>query len=267
MSPVFRSLAKPACLAAALAALAGPAAAEAMDHGRFGAIMDSVFGAGAWRMTGGYRTPARENQLRAQGAMTVRPGGVSRHSLGRPGAPGAYDLVVNNMSPFEAAERLRRAGAPFARYHPKGTHGSQGPHLHLEPFGFGAPRSGVQMASSGAKAPVVEGRTLAMVISMPRASRESAKAAERAFAQLQDRAMQADAGAQLELGRLYATGYVVSRDFEEAYSWLAAVVDNRTADPAIRAEAAATLAEVTRLLRAEQAQQSARYAELGGKGR
>ena len=77
-------------MGAALSLFAGPALAGEVTHARFAAIMDSVFGQGAWRMTGGYRTPEREDQLRAQGAMTVRPGGLSRHSLGRPGAPGAY---------------------------------------------------------------------------------------------------------------------------------------------------------------------------------
>ncbi|TBR22245.1 hypothetical protein EPO15_08425, partial [bacterium] len=115
----------------ALSLLAGAASAEEMTDSRLSSVLDGVFGRGAWRMTGGYRTPERENQLRAQGAMTVRPGGTSRHSLGRPGAPGAYDVVVDGMSPADAAERLRRAGAPFARYQPKGAHGSQGPHLHL----------------------------------------------------------------------------------------------------------------------------------------
>lgn len=118
----------------ALSLLAEPASAQSSAHARFTAIMDEVFGPGAWRMTGGYRTPERENQLRAQGAMTVRPGRLSRHSLGSPDAPGAYDLVVNGLSPHEAAARLRRAGAPFARYQPKGAHGTQGPHLHLEPW-------------------------------------------------------------------------------------------------------------------------------------
>ncbi|MDZ4374578.1 MAG: hypothetical protein U1C74_24590, partial [Phenylobacterium sp.] len=118
----------------ALSWLAAPAAAQSSAHARFSAIMDQVFGPGTWRMTGGYRTPAREDQLRAQGAATVRPGRLSHHSLGSPDAPGAYDLVVNGMSPHEAAARLRRAGAPFARYQPKGAHGSQGPHLHLEPY-------------------------------------------------------------------------------------------------------------------------------------
>src|SRR5262245_40561880 len=103
----------------ALCLLAGPASAQDVAPPQFAAVMDSVFGPGAWRMTGGYRSPQREAQLRSQGAMTVRPGGVSRHSLGSPDAPGAYDVVVNGMSPGEAARRLRLAGAPFARYMPK----------------------------------------------------------------------------------------------------------------------------------------------------
>jgi hypothetical protein len=156
-----------------LCLFAGAASAEEMTDGRLSSVMDGVFGRGAWRVTGGYRTPERENQLRAEGAMTVRPGGTSRHSLGRPGAPGAYDVVVNGMSPYEAAERLRRAGAPFARYHPKGAHGSQGPHLHLEPGGHGSssPRSfRVELYTVSAGSVVAEGPAKALVLALPTAS-------------------------------------------------------------------------------------------------
>jgi len=52
---------------ALLSLLAGPALAQEITEARFSSIMDTVFGRGAWRMTGGYRTPAREDQLRAQG--------------------------------------------------------------------------------------------------------------------------------------------------------------------------------------------------------
>ncbi|MDB5465066.1 MAG: hypothetical protein JWP23_3455, partial [Phenylobacterium sp.] len=70
-----------ACIVlAATAAGASAADASAADaradnprienNGRahFSLVMDSVFGAGRWRETGGYRTPERENELRAQGA-------------------------------------------------------------------------------------------------------------------------------------------------------------------------------------------------------
>lgn len=158
----------------ALSLLAGAApAAEEMTDARLSSVMNEVFGRGAWRMTGGYRTTERENQLRAQGAKTVRPGGTSRHSLGRPGAPGAYDVVVDGVSPAEAAARLRRAGAPFARYHPKGAHGSQGPHLHLEPYGYGSPsRRGfrVELYTASAGSVVAEGPAKAFVLALPAAT-------------------------------------------------------------------------------------------------
>jgi hypothetical protein len=157
----------------ALSLLAGAAPAEEMTDARLSSVLDGVFGRGAWRMTGGYRTPERENQLRAQGAMTVRPGGTSRHSLGRPGAPGAYDVVVDGMSPAAAAERLRRAGAPFARYQPKGAHGTQGPHLHLEPYGNGSSSSRrfrVELYTASAGSVVAEGPAKALVLALPAAS-------------------------------------------------------------------------------------------------
>ena len=248
-----------------LSLLAGPALAQEITEAKFASLMNTVFGEGAWRMTGGYRTPQREDQLRAQGAMTVRPGGISRHSLGRPGAPGAFDLVVNGMSPGEAAERLRRAGAPFARYQPKGTHGTQGPHLHLEPYGFGAaPGPRFQMASSSgsSKAQADAGRSLAVTIHMPAPSAGSLAAARDELSRLRAGAMQHSAEAQLELGRAYSLGYIVPRDFAEAQSWLATAVDNADADAETHAEAEAALAEVTVLLEAERAQQPARYARL-----
>lgn len=247
----------------ALSLLAGPALAEEITHARFATIMDSVFGRGAWRMTGGYRTPERENQLRAQGAKTVRPGGTSRHSLGRPGAPGAYDLVVDGMSPGEAANRLRQAGAPFARYQPKGTHGTQGPHLHLEPFGFGpTPGPTFQMASTKAKAPVPEGRTRSRVLVLPAASSRTLASYSKEFARLQVDAEDGSPEAQLELGRAYALGYVTTRDFATAQAWLEAAADNADADDDTHAAAAAALAEVTNLLGAQRAQQPERYARL-----
>jgi hypothetical protein len=105
-----------------------------MSDIRFRAQMNGIFGAGRWRETGGYRSPAMEDQLRAEGAMTVPPGHLSRHSMGAPGAPGAYDVVVVGMSPFDAAAVLRRSGAPFAKLLPETTHGTQGAHLHIEPI-------------------------------------------------------------------------------------------------------------------------------------
>jgi hypothetical protein len=106
---------------------AAPAAAKG-----FQATMDQVFGPGRWRQTSGYRTPAQENALRREGAGTVAPGRVSRHSLGDRDSPSAYDAVVERMSAASAAARLRRAGAPFSRVVAEGAHGGQGPHLHIE---------------------------------------------------------------------------------------------------------------------------------------
>lgn len=251
---------------ALLSLLAGPALAQEITEARFSSIMDTVFGRGAWRMTGGYRTPAREDQLRAQGAMTVRPGGLSRHSLGRPGAPGAFDLVVDGMSPGEAAERLRRAGAPFARYQPKGAHGSQGPHLHLEPRGFGSPPGSgprFQVASSDSSESEAEPRRArAVTIDMPAPSAGSLATVRSELSRLRASASQHSAEAQLELGYAYSLGYVAPHDFAEAQSWLAAAADNADADPQTRAAATAALAQVTALLETERAQQPARYARL-----
>ena len=99
----------------------------------FSGLMDSVFGPGGWRETGGYRTQAQENALRAEGAETVPPGQVSRHTIGTPDAPGAYDVVVAGMTMDEAAAKLRRCGERFNRIYVEAAHGGQGPHLHLEP--------------------------------------------------------------------------------------------------------------------------------------
>jgi hypothetical protein len=266
---VFRSSvraafgARAALAAVLLSLLAGPVSAEELTHSRFAAVMDNVFGRGAWRMTGGYRTPEREDELRAQGAMTVRPGGLSRHSLGRPGAPGAYDLVVDGMSPSEAASRLRAAGAPFARYQPKGAHGTQGPHLHVEPYGFGATPTFQMASSSGSpKAKAEDGPARSATIAMPAPSAGSLAAARNELARLRVEAMHGDAEAQVELGRVYSQGYVAPRDFAQALAWLEAAADNPDADPQTRAAAEGGVAVVTALLETERAQQQPRYARL-----
>lgn len=100
---------------------------------RVRATMDRVFGVGRWRQTSGYRTAAQEDALRRQGAGTVPPGHLSRHSLGSREAPGAYDIVVSGMSSRSAAAKLKSAGPIFARVFAEGAHGPQGPHLHVEP--------------------------------------------------------------------------------------------------------------------------------------
>jgi hypothetical protein len=105
---------------------------EAAPPDDFKAMMDRVFGPGRWRETSGYRTVAQENALRRAGAGTVPAGRLSRHSLGDPDAPGAYDAVVAGLTPAAAAAKLKRAGAPFARIAAEGAHGREGPHLHIE---------------------------------------------------------------------------------------------------------------------------------------
>jgi hypothetical protein len=237
----------------ALSLLAGQASAQTV-RARFAGIMDATFGAGAWRLTGGYRTPEREDELRAEGAMTVRPGGLSRHSLGSPDAPGAYDVVVDGMSPEEAARRLQLAGAPFARYQPKGAHGSQGPHLHLEPYAFdlegGEGGSVVQAAAWGPPGSlplIVEG--VARV--RPEAARRPAAPARGAaaeapkeapeFARVRAAALKDDPAAQLALGRAYAAGKSVKRDLKAAALWLDLAMSNPAADAETKAEANAAL--------------------------
>ena len=95
-------------------------------------ILNQIFGKDRWRLTGGYRSPAREDQLRAQGADTVAPGRTSDHSLGGEDDPGALDITVAGMSPAEAQAVLQRSGAPFGRYLPEGAQGGQGAHLHID---------------------------------------------------------------------------------------------------------------------------------------
>ena len=98
----------------------------------FHTTMNKVFGEGRWRQTSGYRTKAQEDELRRQGAGTVAPGHTSRHSIGGPEAPGAYDAVVDHLPLSAAAAKLRSAGGPFSRVLAEGAHGSQGAHLHVE---------------------------------------------------------------------------------------------------------------------------------------
>ena len=88
-----------------------------------------------WKLAGDGRLPQPprgKNQLRAEGALTVPVGTLSRHSVGSPSAPGAYDVVVTGRSPAAAAEALRKSGFSFRRIFPEEASGDQGPHLHLE---------------------------------------------------------------------------------------------------------------------------------------
>ena len=95
--------------------------------------MDKVFGAGGWRETGGYRSQAREDELRREGAGTVPVGQISHHSMGTPDAPGAYDIVVPGMSTENAAVKLQSSSDDFSRVLAERSHGAQGSHLHVEP--------------------------------------------------------------------------------------------------------------------------------------
>jgi hypothetical protein len=70
--------------------------------------------------------------MRRQGAGTVAPGHVSAHSIGAPGAPAAYDAVVDHMPLGSAAAKLKSAGTGVARVLAEGKHGAQGAHLHVE---------------------------------------------------------------------------------------------------------------------------------------
>ena len=98
--------------------------AAVTPHARFAAMMDAVFGPNSWRETGGFRTAKRENELRALGALTVAQGARSAHSLGKPEAPGAYDLVVNGLSPEQAAKKLRISKAPLKVIFAEAAHGA-----------------------------------------------------------------------------------------------------------------------------------------------
>ena len=213
---------------------------ESNGRARFGVVMDSVFGAGKWRETGGYRTPSRENELRAQGALTVPAGVLSRHSMGQPGAPGAYDLVVDGVSPALAAEKLRRAGAPF-RLLAEGAHGTQGPHLHVEP-------SSADFKAGGSRPPGVEWLV------------KDATPAEQRVIALHARSEQGDADAQLRLGRLYAQGRDAPKDLIAAFVWTALAAANAQADAATRADAARLLAELAGTMRPQDLAQARRFA-------
>lgn len=221
-------------------AVAVGARAEENTRERVHATMDSVFGVQNWRETGGYRTPARENELRAEGAMTVPVGALSRHSMGHPDAPGAYDLVVDGVSPDQAAEKLRRAGAPF-RLLAEGAHGNQGPHLHVEPWS-------ADLKAGGRRAPGVEWLV------------KDATPAEQRIIALHARSEQGDADAQLRLGRLYAQGRDAPKDPIAAFVWTALAAANAQADAATRADAARLLAELAGTMKPQDLAQARRLA-------
>jgi hypothetical protein len=232
----------------ALVAQAGLARAEEDPHARFRTTMDAVFGNDNWRVTGGYRTPEREHELRAQGALTVPAGVISRHSMGRPGAPGAYDVVVDGMSPFRAAEKLRLAGAPFRTIFPEAAHGSQGAHLHVDPY------SGLLGKAGAYRAP-----GLPWLVADP-------TPAQQAVTRLREAALQGDADAQLQLGRIYAEGRIERRDLVEAYVWTALAAANDTADEATRAQARRALDTLTRTMKPEDLLDAGQFVQASAQG-
>jgi len=109
-----------------------PVPASQAPAGDFSATMDRVFGPGRWRQTSGYRTKAQEDALRRQGAGTVAPGRTSKHSVGGPEAPQAYDAVVAHLSTAEAAAKLKQNAGGAFRVLAERAHGPQGAHLHVE---------------------------------------------------------------------------------------------------------------------------------------
>ena len=122
-----------AASAQATAGGAGTAQPTAAQGASVRSTLDQTFGAGRWRQTSGYRSSAREDELRREGAGTVPAGHVSHHSMGDLTAPGAYDVVVDGVPTAVAAARLKRVSTGFTRVVAERAHGHEGPHLHLEP--------------------------------------------------------------------------------------------------------------------------------------
>ena len=109
-----------------------PKSSPPVGGATFSALMDKTFGKGHWRQTGGFRSVDREEELRAEGAGTVKPGRMSMHSVGNEDAPGARDVVVDGLTPDQAASKLKGAGVKFRHVFPEGTRGQQGAHLHID---------------------------------------------------------------------------------------------------------------------------------------
>jgi TPR repeat protein len=119
------------------------------------------------------------------------------------------------------------------------------------------------MASAAGSPPQAAARRRgAVTIVMPGAGPQSLAADRAEFRRLRERALQRDAAAQLELGRQYAIGYVVPRDYAEAQAWLAAAAANPAAGADLRAEAADTFQQVADMMSADRAQDPGRYASL-----
>lgn len=219
-----------------------PAPRGGTPQARFTSVMDSVFGAGRWRQTGGYRTPEREDELRALGAGTVRPGAISAHSLGRPGAPGAYDAVVEGLGVQAAAQRLRESGAPFSRILAEGAHGGQGAHLHLEPISLGLSR-------------------VPSLAAHPAWTVADVTPAQLALARLRGAAQGGDATSQLRLGAAYAEGKVAPRDFVAAYVWTAAAGANPAADAALKRDSDQVLLLLAQHMKPDEMAAARRFAQ------
>jgi hypothetical protein len=227
-------------LGLALLVAASGAQAENFDQPHFTSLMNSTFGVGNWRQTGGYRTQAREDQLRAEGAMTVPPGVLSRHSMGRSGAPGAYDLVVDGLTPSEAAARLFASRGEFRRLLPEGAHGTQGAHLHVEPLISGA----------GARRAVHAAPEWTVAAPTP---------AELALTQLRQAAIAGQMGAQLALASAYEQGRAVPKDLVAAYVWATAATDSQ--DPEERRGAAERLTVLAAKMRPDEMRRAQMFAQ------
>ncbi|HKR90093.1 MAG TPA: hypothetical protein VJS38_18140 [Phenylobacterium sp.] len=229
-------------LGLALLAAGFGARAQDFNQAHFTSLMNSVFGQGNWRQTGGFRTPAREDQLRAEGAMTVAPGVLSRHSMGRPGAPGAYDLVVDGLSPSEAAARLFASRGQFRRLLPEGAHGTQGAHLHVEPLIAGLGAGGRR---GGPPAPE-------WLVAAP-------TPAEQAVTRLRQAALAGDVTAQLALADVYEQGRAAPRDLVAAYVWANAA--SESTDPEARRLASPRLAALAAKMRPEEMHRAEMFAQ------
>ena len=195
--------------------------ATVTPHARFAALMDAVFGPNAWRETGGFRTAKRENELRAAGALTVAQGARSAHSLGKPEAPGAYDLVVKGLSPEQAARKLRLSKAPLRVIFPEAAHGDEGPHLHVEPVSISFD---------------------AGPLAHP-APTDPAQLAE-AASWLRAAAATGHPGAELWMGRLFAKPGAPADERALASLWFTRAAANPQADPATRKAAGEALAKL-----------------------
>jgi len=196
---------------------------------RFEALMDNVFGRARWRETGGYRTPERENELRAQGALTVPLGMRSSHSFGTRDAPGAYDIVVDGMTPELAARKLRSSGLEFKRLFPESTHGTQGPHLHVEPspaMALAAPHSRLEALSAAISRD-------GFGMTKPAAGTAKNSARDEAITWLTKAAEQGRPDAELQLGRIYLAGDGAQADAALALQWLRTAAGHGSMDAQI----------------------------------